>query len=82
MSPRRLSAKSGGELATKTNPATGVEQPLSTSYQASVPIPTTPTRSSASGSAAGPRSTWTATTGRPLGQRFWRFLTRTFHFRM
>ena len=38
VSPRGLSGKSGGELATKTNPATGVEQPLETSYQASVSI--------------------------------------------
>ncbi len=34
ISPRRLSSKSGGELATKTDPNSGLERPMSTSYQA------------------------------------------------
>ena len=34
VSPQRLSSKSGGELATKTDPHTGAEKPMSTSYQA------------------------------------------------
>lgn len=37
VSPVRLSAKAGGELATKTDPA-GMERPLSASYQARVPL--------------------------------------------
>ena len=38
VTPQRLSTKSGGELPTKTDPHTGVEKPMSTSYQARVPI--------------------------------------------
>ena len=38
VSPQRLSSKSGGELATKTDPQTGAERPMSTSYQARTPI--------------------------------------------
>ena len=38
IAPRRLSNKSQGELATKTDPQTGVERPMSTSYQARAPI--------------------------------------------
>ncbi len=38
ISPQRLSSKSGGELATKTDPHSGVERPMSTSYQARVPL--------------------------------------------
>lgn len=37
VSSRRMSAKSGGELATKTDPS-GAERPLRPSYQARVPI--------------------------------------------
>jgi len=80
-SPRRLSAKSGGELATKTNPATGVEQALTPSYQASVPIDDTDDilRLGLRGRAKVQmdRAHW-----QTLGQRFWRFLLRTFRFRM
>ena len=38
-SPKRLSSKSGGDLSTQTDPESGVERPMSTSYQASVPLP-------------------------------------------
>jgi putative peptide zinc metalloprotease protein len=37
VSPKNLSNKSGGELATKTDES-GIERPMSTSYQARVPI--------------------------------------------
>ena len=38
ITPKRLSTKSGGELPTKTNPQTGAEEPMSTTYQARAPI--------------------------------------------
>jgi putative peptide zinc metalloprotease protein len=81
VSPRGLSGKSGGELATKTNPATGVEQPLETSYQASVSIDDDDQilRLGLRGRA---KIHMDSSHWQTLGQRFWRFLARTFHFRM
>ena len=81
MSPRRLSAKSGGELATKTNPVTGAEQPMTTSYQASVPVPD-PEGVLRLGLRGRGKIHMDTNHWLTLGQRFWRFLTRTFHFRM
>jgi putative peptide zinc metalloprotease protein len=81
MSPRRLSAKSGGELATKTNPVTGAEQPMSTSYQASVDVPD-PDQIYRLGLRGRGKIHMDPDHWQTLGQRFWRFLTRTFHFRM
>jgi putative peptide zinc metalloprotease protein len=81
MSPRRLSAKSGGELATKTNPVTGAEQPMSTSYQASVPV-SDPDQVLRLGLRGRGKIEMDSDHWQTLGQRFWRFLTRTFHFRM
>jgi putative peptide zinc metalloprotease protein len=81
LSSRRLSAKVGGELATRTNPATGAEEALTPSYQASVPIDDSDDilRLGLRGRAKiqMDRAHW-----QTLGQRFWRFLLRTFHFRM
>ncbi len=81
VSPRRLSGKAGGELATKTNPATGMEEPLDPSYQASVPLDN-------SGGLLqlglrGRAKVYMDHDGwQTLGQRLWRFLSRTFNFRM
>ncbi|MGQ9575611.1 MAG: HlyD family efflux transporter periplasmic adaptor subunit [Thermoguttaceae bacterium] len=81
ISPRRLSPKAGGELPTRLDPKTGVERPLSTSYQASVPLddPDGILRLGLRGRAKVhmDRSRW-----QTIGQRFWRFLSRTFRFRM
>jgi putative peptide zinc metalloprotease protein len=76
-SPKQLSNKAGGELATKTDEA-GVERPMSPSYQATVPLGNTDglLRTGLRGRAkidAGYRT---------LGQRAWRYLTQTFHFRL
>jgi len=78
ISPQRLSNKSGGELATKTDPHSGVERPLSTSYQARAPVDdeTGLLRLGLRGTAR-IRTYWI-----PLGTRFWRFLSHTFNFKL
>jgi len=77
-SPRRLSAKAGGELPTETDRQSGVERPMSTSYQASVhlPDPDGLLRIGLLGSAK------VHVRPQTLGQRAWRFLTRTFNFKL
>lgn len=73
----RLSARGGGQLATRTD-AAGVERPLSVIYQANVPLddPSGQIIVGATGTArihAG---------SQPLGQRLWRAACRTFRFQM
>jgi putative peptide zinc metalloprotease protein len=79
-SSRRLSTKAGGELATKTDPS-GIERPMSTSYQVRVPLddPQHLLRLGLRGQAKVHMGfeDW-----QTLGQRFWRFLTETFNFRL
>jgi putative peptide zinc metalloprotease protein len=81
VSSRRLAAKYKGELATKQDPTTGAEKPMSTSYQAKVPLDdgTELLRLGLRGRARiyMDQSNWQS-----LGQRVWRLLTRTFNFRM
>ncbi|MBX3413608.1 MAG: HlyD family efflux transporter periplasmic adaptor subunit [Pirellulales bacterium] len=77
VSPKQLSNKAGGELPTKTDES-GVERPLSTSYQAQVLLedPSGVMRLGLRGTAkihAGHRT---------IGQRLYRFLYQTFNFRM
>lgn len=78
VSPRHLSGKAGGELATKTDES-GVERPLSTSYQAFI----YPIQSDEGLLYIGLRgrakihAPW-----EPLGSRLWRWFSQTFHFRM
>jgi putative peptide zinc metalloprotease protein len=77
VSPKQLSNKAGGELATETDPS-GVERPMSTSYQADVPLEDVEgiLRPGLRGRAkidAG----WLT-----IAQRSWRYLTQTFHFRL
>ena len=75
VSPRSLSNKSGGELATKTDEA-GKERPLSTSYQARVPIDDPEQLL-----VMGLKGRAKIYAGRlTLAQQAWRYLTRTFHF--
>lgn len=76
-SPKQLSNKSGGELATKTDEA-GVERPMSTSYLARVLLDNDDEllRLGLTGRAkihAGSRT---------LGQRFWRYVAQTFNFQL
>lgn len=76
-SPKQLSNKSGGELATKTDEA-GVERPMSTSYLARVLLDNDDDllRLGLTGRAkihAGSRT---------LGQRLWRYIAQTFNFQL
>ena len=78
ITPRRLSSKAGGPLATTTDPVTGVEKLRDTSYQARVPIddPDGLLRLGLKGTGR------VYTTWQPLGKRLWRLLSHTFHFKM
>jgi putative peptide zinc metalloprotease protein len=75
---RRLTAKAGGELPTETDPETGVERPMSTSYYASVHLPD-PNDLLCIGLRGRAKVHVRPQT---LGQRVWRFLTRTFNFKL
>lgn len=77
VSSKRLSTKGGGELSTKTDES-GVERPMNPSYQVRVPIddPGGLMRLGLRGRAK-IYADWQS-----LGQRFWRFVTRTFNFRL
>jgi putative peptide zinc metalloprotease protein len=78
VSPQRLTNKAGGELATKTDPHSGVERPMSTSYQARVPLD-----DETGLLLLGLRGTARIHTDpMPLGTRFWRFITHTFNFKL
>jgi putative peptide zinc metalloprotease protein len=78
---RRLSNRSQGELATKTDPKTGIEAPMSTSYQTRVPIDDT-----AGELLVGLRGRARVHMDRDhwqtLGQRLWRLAIRTFNFKL
>jgi putative peptide zinc metalloprotease protein len=75
--PTRLTARGGGQLATKAD-AAGIERPLAVVYQANVPLDD-PTGQIASGvtGAARIRAAW-----QPLASRLWRSFCRTFHFEL
>ena len=77
-SPQRLSTKSGGELPTKIDPQTGVEIPMSTSYQARVPIDDPEGRFCLG--LRGQARVYTAWL--PIGARLWRLVAHTFNFKM
>lgn len=76
-SPRRLSNKAGGEVATKTD-AGSSEAPVETSYLARVDLDD-PDGTLLPGwrGTARIRTSW-----KPLGTRLWRSLSRTFHFEL
>ncbi len=78
ISPQRLSTKSGGELPTKTDPHTGAEIPMSTSYQARAPIDDTEgmLRLGIRGQAR-VYTDWVS-----LGTRLWWIVAQTFNFKM
>ena len=78
VTPKRLSTKSGGELPTKTNPQTGAEEPMSTTYQARAPIddPAGQYRLGLRGQAR-VHTKWIS-----LGARLWRLVTHTFNFKL
>ncbi len=78
VSPESMAMQTGGALATQTDPSSGMARPLSATYQVKVPLP------------AGMREFKIGQRGRAkisaapqsLGQRCWRYLTRTFHFEL
>ncbi len=76
-SPEQLSNKAGGELPTETD-AAGIERPMSTSYQARVPLDNDDglLRIGLRGEAK------IHVGSMPLGRRIWRYLAATFNFRM
>ena len=81
ITPNALSTKYKGELATKTDPTSGVEHPMSTSYQARVPLDEPKDllpllRLGLTGQAkiyADPQT---------CAARLWRFIGRTFNFKL
>ncbi|HJT34045.1 MAG TPA: hemolysin D [Pirellulales bacterium] len=77
VSPKSLSNKSGGELATKTDES-GVERPQAISYQVRVPLddPEGMLKIGLKGRAR------VHTAPRTLGHRLWRYVTQTFNFRL
>ena len=80
VSSRRLSTKGGGELATKTDPS-GIERPMSTSYQVRVPLDD-PGHLLRLGLRGQGKVHMGVEDWQTLGQRFWRFITQTFNFRL
>ena len=77
-SSQRLSSKHGGQLDTRADPQSGLERPASTSYQARVVVenPDGVLRLGMRGEAR-IHVAWET-----LGWRFWRYLTRTFYFKL
>ncbi|MBU4273237.1 MAG: HlyD family efflux transporter periplasmic adaptor subunit, partial [Planctomycetes bacterium] len=78
VTPRRLATPHGGEVPTKTDPKTGVETPMSTSYQARVPIDD-PQGHYPLGLRGQARvyTRWIS-----LGARLWRLISHTFNFQL
>jgi putative peptide zinc metalloprotease protein len=78
ITPQRLSTKAGGEVPTKTDPKTGIESPISTSYQAKAPIddPNGIFRLGVRGQAR------VYTEWIPLATRLWRLVVHTFNFKV
>ena len=77
VTPRQQSSKSGGELMSKAD-ETGMERPLNTTYQALALIED-PDRRLMEGlrGTAKVSADW-----QPIGKRVWRYLVRTFNFKL
>jgi putative peptide zinc metalloprotease protein len=77
VTPRQLSSKSGGELMSKSD-ETGMERPINTSYQARAAIDDTQ-----GALVEGLRGTAKISADwQPIGKRVWRYLVRTFNFKL
>jgi len=77
VTPRQLSSKSGGELMSKSD-ETGMERPINTSYQARAVIDDTE-----GDLVEGLRGTAKISADwQPIGKRVWRYLVRTFNFKL
>jgi putative peptide zinc metalloprotease protein len=80
VTPASLSHQAGGELATKTD-SSGIQRPLSTSYQARAPLEEIDgLEGQMQLSLRGQAKIYTG--WQPLGRTIWRYLAHTFHFRM
>lgn len=79
VSPREMSHKTGGDLQTKTDQSTGVERPLTPSYEAIAAIddPDGIIMVGDRGRAKVSSNRWIS-----LGGRVWRWFGQTFHFRL
>lgn len=80
VSPKGLSAKSGGELPTTTDKS-GMERPASTSYQARVPLDN-PDELLRLGLRGRAKIHMKFEGWQTIGQRVWRYINQTFHFRL
>lgn len=78
---RRLTAKAGGEQATKTDPNTGIESPLNASYQTRVPLDN-PDGLLLLGLRGRAKVHMEFDQWQTIGQRAWRLVTRTFNFKL
>lgn len=78
ITPRRLGTPHGGEVPTKTDPQTGMETPMSTSYQARIPIDD-PQGLYPLGQRGQAR---VSTRPLSLGARLWRLISHTFNFKL
>jgi putative peptide zinc metalloprotease protein len=78
ISPPVLSNKHGGDLPTTTDPHTGVEKPMSTSYEARVPIDDPDGKFCLN--LRGQARVHTAPLS--LGARLWRLINHTFNFKL
>ena len=76
--PQRLSSKTGGELATKTDQKSGVEKPQSTSYQARAPLDNADDLLRLGFRGRGK----VHADPLPLATRLWRLLMNTFNFKL
>lgn len=78
VTPHRLSSRSGGDVASKADPQTGVERPQTTSFQARVPLEAEEgvLRIGLRGHAK-VHTAWL-----PLSTQLWQLIAHTFHFRM
>ena len=79
VAPRRLASKSGGDLATATNPETGMEEPQGTYYQADTAV----IDNSDGRLRVGLRGRAKVhTKWMPLGTRMWRVINHLFSFKL
>jgi putative peptide zinc metalloprotease protein len=76
---RQLSSKGGGELMSKTE-RSGVERPINTSYQARAAIPIDDKSDRLFQGLRGTAKV--AADWQPIGKRVWRYIMRTFNFRL
>ncbi len=73
-----LSQQGGGQLETVTDPTSGAQRPVSTSFQARAPLPNDDGKLQAG--QTGKAKIYTG--WMPLGSRIYRWASRTFHFQM